>query len=84
MVRSIWQKTLLLTETSYGVPGFEPGEHYFQCELERMPAMIDWLLSARDGRDSADQVRQNAFKVLQESYPMSRILRRFLTDQAGD
>ena len=79
VVRSVAQQTLLVTETSYPVPGFDPGEHYFQCDLERMPAMIDWLLRSRDGRERADQVRRNAFKAFRESYPMERMLRAFLS-----
>ncbi len=80
VVRSVAQQTLLVTETSYPVPGFDPGEHYFQCDLERMPAMIDWLLQSREGRERADQVRRNAFKAFRESYPMERMLQAFLSD----
>jgi hypothetical protein len=82
VVRSIWQKTLLVTETSYRVPGLEPGEHYIECDLGRIPAMIDWLLTTSEGQAKAEAVRQSAYKALQETYPLPRILSAYLRDSA--
>lgn len=80
IVRSMWQKTLLVTETSYRIPGFEPGEHYIECDLNRMVDTTDWLLSTTDGRETAERVRERAFKTLKEMYPLQRILSAFLDD----
>ena len=80
VVRSMWQKTLLVTERSYRVPGLNPGEHYIECDLGRMTKTLEWLLDSPDGRAKAERVRQNAFKALTETYPMDRILSAFLAD----
>jgi hypothetical protein len=80
VIRSIWQQTLLVTETSYRIPGLEPGEHYIECDLERIPSTINWLLTTSEGRAEAEAVRQSAYKVLRETYPLPRILSAFLRD----
>jgi len=40
----------------------------------------DWLLSTTDGRETAERVRERAFKTLKEMYPLQRILSAFLDD----
>ena len=83
VVRSIWQKTLLVTETSFRVPGFEPGEHYVECDIEKIPARIEWLLTTQEGRAEAETIRHQAFAALEQSYSLPRVLSAFLADPSA-
>ena len=80
VVRGIWQKTVVITEPSFPVPGFLAGEHYFESELEDMPSLIEWLLQTPDGQAEAEAVRQRAFKELTNRYDLSSMTNAFLRE----
>lgn len=83
VVRGIWQKTLVVTEPTLRVPGFEPGEHYIACKLEEMPRRIEWLLHTDEGRSTAETVRTRAFEALRSRYPLTALSAAFLAEASA-
>jgi hypothetical protein len=84
VVRGIWQKTLVLTEPSFWVPGLEPGRHYIECDLEDMPGKIEWLLHTDAGRAEAETIRLRAFDALQSLYPLPEMAAAWLVEAAEE
>jgi glycosyltransferase involved in cell wall biosynthesis len=83
VVRGIWQKTLVVSDPSRRVPGFEPGVHYIECTLEEMPRKIEWLLRTDAGRAEAEAIRTRAFDALQRRYPLAAMAAAFLAEDAA-
>ncbi len=83
VVRGIWQKALVVSEPSLRVPGFEPGQHYIECELEQMPRKIEWLLRTEAGQAEAEAIRMRAFDALQRRYPLAAMAAAFLAEDAA-
>lgn len=73
-----WQKTLVVSEPCFRVPGFNPGEHYIEADLETMPQVIDWLLTTSEGMAAAEVMRLKAFETLQQDFNLPEILRQLL------
>lgn len=82
-VRGFWQKTVVVSEPSFRVPGFEPGVHYLECELEEMPRRIEWLLHTAEGRAEAEAMRTRAYETLRTRYPARGLAAAFLAEEAG-
>jgi glycosyltransferase involved in cell wall biosynthesis len=80
VVRGIWQKTLVVSEPSFRIPGFEPGEHYVECELEDMPRKIEWLLRTEEGRDEAEAIRARAFALLRSRFSLAEMAAALLEE----
>jgi tetratricopeptide (TPR) repeat protein len=69
----LWQKTLVVTETSHQIPGLRSGEHYIECQLEEMEDMINWLLTTPAGRQEAERIRVAGHEALKQVFDMSTI-----------
>ncbi len=78
VMHGIWQKTLVVSEPCFRVPGFRPGEHYLEYPLEQIPAAIDRLLGTDEGARQADEVREAGYALLRERFDLSRIMGGFL------
>lgn len=74
-LQGFWQKTLVVTEPCYEVPGLQPDVHYLSCKLQEMPSLIEWLLHTDEGRQRADSVRLRAFEALSTQFVLSQYLR---------
>jgi glycosyltransferase involved in cell wall biosynthesis len=83
VVRGIWQKALVVSDPSFRVPGFQPGEHYVECETNEMPRRIEWLLRTEAGRRSAEEMRNRAFEVLRERFSIAGMAAAFLEEDTG-
>lgn len=70
-----WQKTCVVTETAARIPGFIPGTHYFEADLERLPALMEWLLRDPQGQNAAETARETAFQALKKHYSLTAVLR---------
>lgn len=70
-----WQKTCVVTETATRIPGFIPGTHYFEADLERLPALMEWLLHDPQGQNAAETVRETAFQAFKKNYSLTAVLR---------
>ena len=70
-----WQKTCVVTETAARIPGFIPGTHYFEADLERLPALMEWLLRDPQGQNAAEAARKTAFQALKKHYSLTAVLR---------
>jgi len=81
-VRGMWQRALVVSETSMPVPWLEPGVHYIEAELDELPARIEELLLSESGQAEAERVRTAGFEALRARYPLERICAAFLADDA--
>ena len=70
-----WQKTCVVTETAARIPGFIPGTHYFEADLERLPALMEWLLRNPQGQNAAEMARETAFQAFKKHYSLTAVLR---------
>ena len=70
-----WQKTCVVTETAARIPGFIPGAHYFEADLEGLPALMEWLLRDPQGQNAAETAREAAFQAFKKHYSLSAVLR---------
>lgn len=70
-----WQKTCVVTETAARIPGFVPGTHYFEADLEQVPALMEWLLRNPQGQNAAETARKTAFQALKKHYSLTAVLR---------
>ena len=70
----LWQKTLVVSEPCYRIPGLIPNEHYIECELQEVAERVDWLLNTSAGRETAEQIRHAGYKVLQNKFDMQKIM----------
>lgn len=70
-----WQKTCVVTETATRIPGFIPGTHYFEADLERLPALMEWLLRDPQGQNAAETARETAFQAFKKHYSLTDVLR---------
>lgn len=82
VVRGIWQRSVVVTEPSLRVPGFEPGEHYIECPLDEIPRKIEWLLRTKPGRAELAAVRERAFDALRTRYGLRGIAAAFLAEES--
>lgn len=83
VVRGMWQRALVVSETSMPVPWIEPGVHYIEAELDDLPGRIEQLLRSESGREEAERVRMAGFEALRARYPLERICAAFLADDAA-
>ena len=70
-----WQKTCVVTETAARIPGFVPGTHYFEADLEHVPALMEWLLRNPQGQNAAETARETAFQAFKKHYSLTAVLR---------
>jgi hypothetical protein len=75
----LWQKTLVITEPCYRIPGLIPGEHYVESTLEDMGAKIEWLLTAPEGRNEAERIRQTGHQALKTHFSLEKIIANAFT-----
>jgi hypothetical protein len=83
VVRGLWQRALVVSETSMPVPGLEPGVHYVEADLDELPERIDWLLRSEAGQAEAEQVRTAGFEAFRARYPLEALCAAFLADDAS-
>ena len=74
-----WQKTCVVTETAARIPGFIPGTHYFEADLERLPALMEWLLRNPQGQNAAETARETAFQAFKKHYSLTAVLRELFS-----
>ena len=74
-MHGFWHRTAVVTETSFRTPEYEPGVHYFEDELAKLPDLLSWLLNSKDGSKQLEKVSTNAFNKLRSSQDMAQILR---------
>jgi glycosyltransferase involved in cell wall biosynthesis len=84
VVRGMWQKSVVVTEPSLRIPGFEPGEHYIECPLDAIPRKIEWLLRTKAGREELTAVRDRAFDALRSRYSLRAIAAAFLAEESEE
>ena len=70
-----WQKTCVVTETAARIPGFIPDTHYFEADLEDLPALMEWLLRDPQGQNAAETAREAAFQAFKKHYSLTAVLR---------
>ena len=83
VVRGLWQRALVVSETSMPVPGLEPGEHYVEADLDELPARIEWLIRSEAGRAEAERICTAGYQALREKYPLAALCAAFLDDDDG-
>jgi hypothetical protein len=52
---------------------FKAGIHYFEEHARHIPNLLEWLLRSRDGRERAEEVRNNAFKAIAQESERNRV-----------
>ena len=70
----LWQKTLVLTEPCYQIPGLIAGEHYIECPQKEMATTVDWLLNTEAGKKQAERVRLTGYEALREKFNCQQII----------
>ena len=56
--RGLWQRALVVSEPTGGVPGLEAGRDYLEVPIEHMAAALRRLLTTAPGGVAADAIRQ--------------------------
>lgn len=74
ILHGFWHRTALVTETSFRALGYQPGVHYFEDELDKLPDLLEWLLRTKDGGEALEKVSTNAFDQLRSMAGMEKIL----------
>jgi hypothetical protein len=64
VLQGIWQRAVVVTEPVSPQPFFVPGEHFFECPLDKIPDLLMWLLETEEGRAAARAVRERAYEHL--------------------
>jgi hypothetical protein len=82
VLHGVWQRSVVVTEKSHHVPGFVPGQHYFEGALAEIPEMLEWLLRTDDGQAAAESARQSAYALLSSEYRLSSRLADLLGSSA--
>jgi len=80
VVRGIWQRALVVTETSFPIPWLEAGRHYVECDFEEIPERVAWLLRTREGQAEAEAIRTRGYQALRSKFSLERMAERFLAD----
>lgn len=70
----LMQCCCVVTERSSRVPGLVPGEHYFEDDLDKLRALMEWLLNDRDGRDRAETVRRAGYEAALSRFQLKHSL----------
>lgn len=71
----LMQACCVVTERTTRVPGLIPGEHYFEDEFNKLPALAAWLLNDPDGRARAEAVRLAGYRAAMDQFQLGRTLR---------
>ncbi|PHR60812.1 MAG: hypothetical protein COA47_06280 [Robiginitomaculum sp.] len=69
-----WHRTAVVAETGFCAPGYKPGQHFFEDDLEKLPQLIDWLLKSKDGGQELERVASNGYRQLRVQAPMGQVL----------
>ena len=75
----LWQKTLVITEPCYPLPGLIPNEHYIEIPAEKMEAKIDELLNTPAGREESERIRNAGHRAIIELFPLEAIASQLLS-----
>ena len=70
----LWQKTLVLTEPCYQIPGLIAGEHYIECSQKEMAATVDWLLNNEAGKQQAEKIRLAGYEAFKKRFDCQQII----------
>lgn len=70
----LMQGNCVVTETSPRVPGLQPGVHYLEADKDRIPALVDWLLSSPEGQQKLAQVSKAGRETAINVYNLSQTL----------
>ncbi len=55
-------------------PGFVPGTHYFEAQMDQIPDLLDWLLQSPDGRAAAQTMIGNVEALFHNASPPRQVL----------
>lgn len=80
VMHGFWQKTLVVTEPCYELPGMQPGVHYLHCTPQESPELIDWLLNTNEGQTEADNIRRQGHATFSTRYALQNILEHFIAN----
>ncbi len=65
VLRGMVSGAVVLTEPVKPVPGFVSGIHYIECELDQIPATIDWLLTTAEGNSKMLELQSQANSAIE-------------------
>ena len=64
----------MVSETLSQISGLQPGTHYLQTDIARLPAYVDWLLRDDEGRATLDRVRRQGQTAAIQHYDLPQTL----------
>jgi hypothetical protein len=66
ILHGVWHRALVISAPCLSHPLFKPGVHYLEEEPRGIPSLVKWLVETREGRLTAERVRNEAFATLVE------------------
>lgn len=64
VMHGIWNRCLVISETTTGSGFFVPGKHYIECDLDDMPEIILYYLNTSQGKFQAQEIIDNGYDHL--------------------
>ena len=80
VMQGIWQRALVVTESSTAAAPFAPGIDYLEAPAERLAAMIDDVLATSAGVERAAAIADHGYRTLTEKCQLTDSLRQCLLD----
>lgn len=69
------QGCCVVTETCSRIPGLIPNTHYFEADIDQLPALLSWLINHPDGQAQLEQVRRAGYEAAMTQFNLDQSLR---------
>lgn len=74
----IWQKTLVVSESSRPAPPFVPNVDYVETSLQEMPERVEYYLASLQGQREAQEIADHGYQTLTQQCRLADTLRPLL------
>jgi hypothetical protein len=74
----IWQKALVISESSQPAPPFQANVDYVETSLQEMPELVEYYLSSPEGQRMAQEIVEHGYRTLTQQCRMVDALRPLL------
>jgi hypothetical protein len=84
VMHGLWQKALVVSESTDDAPPFEPGRDFVAASLQDIPHKLAFYLSSREGQDQAQTIADFGHKTLVEKVCLAEGLRQALAQLSSE
>ena len=82
VLQGIWQRALVVSEPVAMQSRFAAGEHFLEAPLDELAGLIDWVLGSEQGMQTAERVRNQAYRQLTRFVRLDKTLLTLFTPGA--